>query len=343
MAFPERFKSPCELDEQVSVQTDQVIQRAMALPQGERWSTAEEMAAALKTNTEAAPAPPKRRPALWRWGIGVVALICVLALVVMIRRSFVDDDRPNATYVTAVTATARTESTTSQNIATEMVAPTHAPTTEQQPTPSPEPAATRYPTSTPRPVLTYESPALQAVANTSWDHFQSPPLGNVTLGEIPFNLSAQIFKSQAEPVPNNAYPTQATLNLHVAQAQRIYLLITAGNAFARYNRLSIGAVRVMCEGNEHLLTNLELGRNLREWHTIGEVVTTAPEAELVWRGSLADFPNLMGHIDMLTLTLPEACRQGVLSEVRIEDLSTETIGSRDPALNVIGLTVAYYP
>ena len=338
MAFPERFKTPRELDERVSAQIDQVIQRAMALPQGARWSTAEEMAKALDAETEAALAPPKRRPALWRWGVGIVALIGVLALVVI---SLEDGGRPKATYVTSATATATPESTTSQSIATETVAPTR--TVEQQPAPSPKPTITRSPTSTPRPVLTYEALAIQSIANTSWDHFQSPPLGDVTLGEIPFNLSSQIFKSQAEPAPNNAYPTKATLNLQVAQAQRIYLLLTAGNAFARYNRLSVGEVRVMCEDSEHLLTTLELGRNLREWHTIGDVVTTAPEAKMVWRGALADFPNLTGHIDMLTLSLPETCRQGVLSEVRIEDLSTENVGSRDPALNVIGLTVAYYP
>lgn len=198
-------------------------------------------------------------------------------------------------------------------------------------------------TPTPQPVLTKQPISLRGVANAAWDEFGAPPQGNVVLGEVPFNLLPDIFKSQAEPSPNNAYPTRATVDLQLPRAQTAYLLVTAGNAFSRYNGMTVGEVRLTCGGGEIALVDLELGRTLREWHTTGDLVTTASETEMVWRGAMADFPDLMGHIDMLTLSLPAACREGTLASLSVLDLSAETVGSRDPALNFIGLTVAYYP
>jgi hypothetical protein len=73
-----------------------------------------------------------------------------------------------------------------------------------------------------------------------------------------------------------------------------------------------------------------------------------PEAQVpMWAqqilDALADFPDIMGHIDMLTVPLSEACRETGMTSVSVLDLSTETVESRDPALNFIGLAVAYYP
>jgi hypothetical protein len=223
------------------------------------------------------------------------------------------------------------------------VTPKATPVVEEsaEPTPVP-PTAPLEPTSTPRPVLTYESVSLQSVANAEWGEFQAPPQGEVTLGEVPFTLGAVIFKSQADPAPNSGYPTEASIGLEIARPQRLFLLLTAGNAFARYDGETVGEVRAVCDGSEERLAALALGRNLREWHSVGEVVTTAPETELVWRGALADFPDLMGQIDMLTLSLPEACREGTLTSLRLLDQSVEGVGSRDPALNLIGLTVEHY-
>jgi hypothetical protein len=47
----------------------------------------------------------------------------------------------------------------------------------------------------------------------------------------------------------------------------------------------------------------------------------------------------MGYIDMLTLDLPEACQNGTLTAVEVIDTSSSSVGSLDPALNLVGLTV----
>lgn len=218
--------------------------------------------------------------------------------------------------------------------------PTLTPT--RTPTVTVTPSQTPTKTSTPPAVLLYEAVPLDAIANAAWDHFRSPPQGEIELDGVPFNLSSRIFKSQATSEPHNAYPIEAVVNLRIAKAQHVSLLLTAGNAFARYNGRQVGEVWATCDGVEYSIATLELGRNLREWHTVGAVVTDAPETQVVWRGTLADFPNLTGHIDMLTLPLPVACQEGTLTMLRIRDLSTETLDSLDPALNFIGLAVAYY-
>ena len=234
---------------------------------------------------------------------------------------------------TPVQTPSSTFALTATFISTATATPTSTATPSQSPTVTP----------TPRRELLYATVQLDGIANATWDHFQSPPQGEVALNEVPFNLASRIFKSQAASAPSNTYPTEATVYPQIDRAQQVSLLLTAGNAFTRYNGKRVGEVRVTCEGIETPIASLELGRNLREWHAVGEVVTSAPEAQSVWRGTLASFPDLVGHIDMLTLTLPVACQQGTLEALTIRDLSTETVGSQDPALNLIGLTVAYYP
>ncbi len=338
MAFPQRFKTPRELNGRVSPETDGVIQRAMALPIDERWASAGQMAAALPVGSAVdpgrpeQPAPRRRGLPVWIWGGGALLLLALLALGALATGLLGGGGTP-----TAVAGVTRSDLDASS------VTPKATPVVAESATPTVEPpTATLEPASTPRPVLTYEIVSLQAVANAEWGEFQAPPQGEVILGEVPFSLGPAIFKSQADPAPNSGYPTEAAIDLEIARPQRAFLLLTAGNAFARYDGETVGEVRALCDGSEERLAVLSLGRNLREWHSVGEVVTTAPETEPVWRGALADFPDLVGQIDMLTLSLPEACREGTLTSLRVLDQSVEGVGSRDPALNLIGLTVEHY-
>jgi hypothetical protein len=91
-----------------------------------------------------------------------------------------------------------------------------------------------------------------------------------------------------------------------------------------------------------LVTDLQLGRDVREWHPADNIVSAASRVNQVWQGNIAGYPNLTGYIDMLSLDLPLACQDGRLSAVEIVDTSVETVNSLDPALNVIAITVEYY-
>jgi eukaryotic-like serine/threonine-protein kinase len=355
IAYPLAFKLPHETGAHISPRTGAAIQQAMALVQNERWPSARDMAAALRPSTS--PPGDERRPGrstLWIAIAAVAALailgMAALALVLPSLLPGADRGSPTADAVPAGASTGTTLE--SQPPATAAMTATATPTPEPTiaatapavtpttgvptATPSPEPTAT------PEPVLVHTTVSLQAVANAPWDEFAAPPQGNVTFLTIPFNLAPRIFKSQAEPAPNDAYPPAATLSLQIQQPQDVHLLLTAGNGYTRFRGSAIGQVQATCDGNVYTLTTLELGRNVREWHAEGDVVSTARETQQVWSGPIAGFPNLNGHVDMLTLALPEPCRTGTLTALTVRDSSVETAGSRDPALNLIALTVAHH-
>jgi hypothetical protein len=211
------------------------------------------------------------------------------------------------------------------------------------PTPTPKPTETSQPTRTPirELVIAHHPISLGAVANASLD-FLSPPRGSITLNGVPFQLSDMVFKSQASPSPDNSYPTSVLLLMDVPRACRVHLLLNTGNGFRQFNGKSIGQVVAHCNGTSLTVTDLQLGRDVCEWHAAHNVVSGASRAQQVWSGTIADFPDLTGHIDMLSLDLPNACRSGRLTALEVIDSSTSTVDSLDPALNLIGITVEHY-
>ena len=50
----------------------------------------------------------------------------------------------------------------------------------------------------------------------------------------------------------------------------------------------------------------------------------------------------VGHIDLLSLDLPSNCLHGRLTGIEIIDLSSSTVNSLDPSLNLAGFTVERY-
>jgi hypothetical protein len=163
----------------------------------------------------------------------------------------------------------------------------------------------------------------------------------MTLDSVPFQLSEQVFKSQASSIPNDGYPTGILLPTDVPHAQKLHLLINTGNGFAQFDGQTIGRVIVTCNGAEIPVADLRLGQEVREWQLAHNVIYTASRTQQVWVGARADQPHLEGHIDLLSLDLPETCRSGSLTTIEIIDTSVETVGSLDPALNLFGITVEY--
>ena len=186
----------------------------------------------------------------------------------------------------------------------------------------------------------YHSVPLSTAANAESD-FASPPVGDMVLDGVPFQLSEQVFKSQASSAPNEDYPTSISLPTDILHAQKLHLLINTGNGFAQFDKQVIGQVIVTCDDVEIPVADLRLGRDVREWQLAHNVIYTASHARQVWVGARADQPHLTGHIDLLSLDLPEACRSGRLTALDIIDTSVETVDSLDPALNLFGITVEY--
>jgi len=313
------------------------------------------------------PILPRKRPEPitmpWRTiAIATIGLlVCAVSLLAfgVLRSTSEREATSTSIPQTVATSTSRLGTESSAGLATvantvEVTSepPTTIPST---PTRSPNPTATRAstptrrpthtstprPTSTPIPVLAYEPVSLGGGANASLD-FQSPPRGDITLGGIPFQLSERVFKSQASPSPHNNHPTSILLSMNVSQAYRVHLLLNTGNGFNQFNGRVIGQVVAHCNGDSIPVTDLRLGREVREWHVADNVVSVASHARQVWSGTLADFPDLTGHIDMLSLDLPSACQNEKLTALEIIDSSATAVNSLDPALNLIGVTVEHY-
>jgi serine/threonine protein kinase len=184
--------------------------------------------------------------------------------------------------------------------------------------------------------------SIDNVLNASLD-FASPPTGSVILGGVPFDLSGEAFKSQASASPHTTAPTSARIIIDLPRASRIFILLNTGNGLNQFRNRVIGEITVDCDGREILLAELVLGKTIREWHSIDGVVASADEPVEVWRGPLAQYPSYEGYIDMLTFDLPSDCQTGDLQSVTISDTSVDSVGSLDPALNLLGITVEYTP
>ena len=321
------------------------------------------------------PTPPERRERRPPWvlwvglagGLGVVVVVLAIGAVALSR--FTGISAPTTTArVLALTpkGTSETAEATATDIppATDTSSPKPSPTAgptrtptsaatatlTETPTPSPMPSPMPSPTPipptatpTPEPTLVYQPISLGSYANASSAiDLKSPPTGDVTLGSVPFQLSVDIFKSQASPAPNNGYPTSVLLATDVPRAVRVHLLLTTGNGFNEFNGRVVGRVVAYCDGSAIPVADLQLGRDIREWHGQPNVVSAAPRARQVWSGPMANFPDLTGHIDMLSLDLPGACQTGRLTGLELIDSSATTVNSLDPAFNFTGLTVEHY-
>ncbi len=270
---------------------------------------------------------------LWGWGSGFFATIF---------SGGVPANEISATRVVTLTPVGNNISANTVPRATATFAPTFTPAPTSLPTETPTltPSVTPTPTSTPPPVIMFAPFSLTTVANGEMD-FASPPTGQTTFHGVPFQMDSRIFKSQASPVPHNTAPTSAMVSANLMGAYRLHLLLTAGNGFQQFDGLVIGRVVAVCDGTSFTVRELQLGRDVREWHSAANVVSTATAATQVWQGALIDHPDLQGQIDMLSFDLPLACQTGNLTAVEVVDSSIETTGSLDPALNFIALTVEY--
>jgi hypothetical protein len=239
----------------------------------------------------------------------------------------------NGTPTTSAPTLAATQAqpTAAVAAATFTPAPTQAPTDTPAPTPTPT-----------LPPLVIEPVSLAPIANgvLSVD-YANPPTGRVELGGVTFDLDGRAFRSQASPAPNNSFPTSAALEVSLPRVERIFMLVTAGNAFRRWSDQTVGQIVLTFDTAPLYTVDLVLGKNLREWHRPENVVNVAPETSEVWRGPITNFPNLVGHLDMLTITLPADWHAATLTRIEIVDISEISVNSRDPALTVAGVAVEH--
>lgn len=221
------------------------------------------------------------------------------------------------------------------------------------PTVALQPTATSTPTATSRPSNTPTAPptagqflpvSLRGFVNASTtDGYIDPPLGDVVLSSVHFSLNqGGTLTTQAAPLPDN--PTSISLPVDAQAPQAVYLLLTGGDLFSRFAGQTVGRVRlVFDDGRTHAL-DLVAGQNVREWKLSAGVVSsaTSPDLAEVWRGANRDDEST-AVMDMLRIPIPSGLQARRLISIEVVDLSAETIGDLDPALNVLGVSVALKP
>ncbi len=297
----------------------------------------------------------RKRVPVWVMATAVVFLLAAAFLLISQGR---DEPENNPTEVPEVAIMATTPSAdltevSSSGQAVPTTVPTDPPTAVPTPqipvtaTEPPAPTQTTLPTVPPPtetatavPANVFQPIPLQAVANGTID-FSAPPVGEVTLGDVPFQLSTSIFKSQASSGPFTNAPVRLPLAADITQAQQLHLLLTLGNGFTRFADQVVGRVEIVCDDTLIVLVELQAGVHVREWHNGQGVITVAPLARSVWSEPITD--DVRGTIDLLSLELPPICQDGRLTSIELIDNSTETVGSLDPALNLVGLSVEYRP
>jgi uncharacterized protein YraI len=177
-----------------------------------------------------------------------------------------------------------------------------------------------------------------ANANTS-DGYVNPPQGVRTLSGVEFDLGAgESTTTQAGTLSGN--PTQVNFATDVSGAQAVYLLLTGGNMYDRYQGQTVGQVRLDFASGASRTLDLVVGANIREWKQGSGVVTATTGQDLVevWTGA-NKFDSSTAVIDRLKVEVPAPLRNDRLTGVQIVDTSAETAGGLDPAINVLGVTV----
>ena len=186
----------------------------------------------------------------------------------------------------------------------------------------------------------YSTISLDSIENAKLD-FESPPVGEFTFEGIPFVIADKVYKSQASTSPNDSFPTSVFLPVNILHSYRLYLLVNAGNGFARFSDQEIGRIVTQCGDVQEPAIELVLGQNIREWHKANNVVSVAPETQQIWSGTIRNYPSLTGYIDMLRIDLPVGCQSGEFAGIDVVDTSTATVNSLDPALNLGAITVEH--
>lgn len=107
MALPEQFVTPRVLSPHVSLQTETVILRSLEMPISQRFSTARDMANALRSATPPSPAEKRARLPVWAWGLGGVVLLALfigcsvgIRAILSVTR---DNEQTNVLHTPAVT------------------------------------------------------------------------------------------------------------------------------------------------------------------------------------------------------------------------------------------------
>ncbi len=216
---------------------------------------------------------------------------------------------------------------------TEEIPPTEAPTME--PTTAPEPTAVVV-------ALSNATVSLGAYATQSiLELLPEFPLGEQEFGGVKFliddpgKVGTQTQSTPDEAVDHGLAPE--TLAIPVGpftQAETVYVLMNVGFGVGAENK-EIGALQLAFEDGRTYDVPLIMNSNIREWGVVQPF--NSPDLSEAYKG-----PNRFGDdsvIDMLTVPVPIEYQDSRLVSVNLVDRSQDLLGSPDPGIFIVGLTV----
>jgi hypothetical protein len=187
------------------------------------------------------------------------------------------------------------------------------------------------------------------IANWPFEHLFNPPTGQASFAEIPFAIrtgSKSTFQTQHHLLLD--LPTQGSLQTSIENPAAVHILLSGAFMDRAFQGRKVGEVNLTFADGTTLNTSLIAYQNVRETWAFKDDSTAdsmgVPQAGVLWRNVWIEEQNrgdrpAEAFIDMTTLSIPEPYASGVLTSISILDTSVDTVGSSDPSLVVMAITV----
>ncbi len=147
---------------------------------------------------------------------------------------------------------------------------------------------------------TYQQVSIQPIANWNLTTFcQSPPTGNVILGNVPFTIAQSgfnVFFSQDLGM-GIGNPTQGTLTVNAEHVVKAHILIAGTDVRESFRNLQMGSIIFSYDDSSSVVYDLIVGDTIRDWITVPERVITT------------DSPNITPPHGVALVSLPGAIVQ----------------------------------
>lgn len=191
----------------------------------------------------------------------------------------------------------------------------------------------------------FSTVSLDSIANSPIDHLSNPILGNVNLGGVPFLLKRAFLTQQRFLLEN---PNRGVINLNVTSPLKIYILLNGAYVLKQFFEKEVGYIEMEFNDGTSFKKSIVAGKDLRETWAGDENLYTISSISnnFNWQNVWSETQSRGGKpatafIDMLTIPLPQEFQSRTLTKISIYDSSNDYVGSYDPSLFVMGITVEY--
>lgn len=368
LADPNKLVPPHQLNSAITPQTEAALLRALAMEPADRFQTANEMRQALSGQTTApasaltqpAHPMPSSSAASRSGGVRILLSVIILgamlvtALLVSWATGLLDMLRPAPALTISPASTATpayrpTYTPTSTASPSSTLTLTPSPTPSLTPTPTSTPMLTSTPTTTPLPSPTASvtsAPAvvaglttLQIQGNIPLNYW-SVPSGEYAAYGVRFKVGVNAWATRSENASD--FPEVLEVPVNMPDVRFVHFLYNGGGVYNEPRFVGKHAVDISFNFSDGTGQPLRLfvGDELRDWDCKdpSTVVCKAgnPAVRQAWPAPGTVSRNA---VDMLSIEMRPEHRGKTLVSITFHDVSSMTMGSKDPAFVLISVTI----